>query len=221
MMRARLTGLLWLICIATGIAAYSLSMSLIVRGDPAATATNILANQSQYRIAFAFDLLSGVSYLGVTALLYHLLRPAVRSLSFTAAAFGLCGVAIGGISYASQLAALALLRGAYTSVFTIGQLQVMAMIAVRVRLQVFSIGMVFFGIQCLLAGVAIARSAIVPRALGALLAFGGATYVIIAFAEFLAPATGTRLVPFFMPMALVGEGAVTAWLLVKGVRSEA
>jgi Domain of unknown function (DUF4386) len=217
-MRARLTGLLWLTCIVTGLVAYALAFPLISRGDAATTATNILANPLRFRIAFALDLTSSASYLGVTALLYHLLRPAGRSLSFTAAFFGLGGVAISGISYTGQLAALSLLRGAGFSAFTTSQLQALALVAVQLRFQVFVIVMAFFGIQCLLAGIAIARSGLMPRALGALLALGGASYVIVSFVDFLAPEIGARLAPFVMPIALIGEGAITAWLLAKGVR---
>ena len=50
-----------------------------------------------------------------------------------------------------------------------------------------------------------------------LLAIGGSSYLIISFANFLAPPFGARLTPFVMPIALAGEGALTVWLLAKGV----
>jgi len=217
-LQARVAGGLWLTCIVMGIFGFVAGSSVIVAGDAAATATNILANESLFRLGFASDLISGLSYVGVTALLYYLLKPAGRSLALIAAFFGLAGVAIGGAGNLTQLAPLVLLHGDhYLSAFTTGQLQAMAMIALKLRVQLFSIGMVFFGIQCFLAGCLIARSTFLPRLLGVLLAMGGASYVIVSFATFLAPALGVRLAPFIMPIALVGEGALTVWLLAKGV----
>ena len=217
-LKARVAGGLWLTCIVTGIFGFVAGSGLIAPDDAAATATNILASESRYRLGFAADLISGASYVGVTALLYSLLKPAGRSLSLLAAFFGLGGVAIGGLAWLNQLTPLVLLHGGqYLSAFTTTQLQALALIALNLRLQVFSIGMVFFGIQCFLAGCLIVRSTFMPRLLGVLLAMGGASYVIVSFASFLAPPIGVRLTPFIMPIALVGEGALTVWLLTKGV----
>src|SRR6267142_2004831 len=58
----------------------------------------------------------------------------------------------------------------------------------------------------------------IPRALGVLLMLGGASYVINSFTNFLAPAIGAHLAPFVIPVAILGEGALTLWLLVKGVK---
>ena len=93
----------------------------------------------------------------------------------------------------------------------------MALLTLKLQVQVFSVAMVFFGVQCLLAGYLIARSLFLPRALGVLLAIGGSSYALISFANFLAPPLGARLTPFIMPVALAGEGALTVWLLAKGV----
>ena len=217
-LEARATGVLWLTCIVTGIFGFAVGSALIAGDDEATTAANVLANESLFRLCFAADLISGASYVGVTALLYYLLKPAGRSLSLLAALFGLCGVAIGGVGYVIRLAPLVLLRGdQYLSAFTASQLQAMALLALKLQVQVFSISMVFFGIQCLLAGYLIARSTFLPRALGVLLAVGGSSYLLVSLANFLAPPLGARLVPLIMPVALIGEGALTVWLLAKGV----
>jgi hypothetical protein len=135
-----------------------------------------------------------------------------------AAFFGVGGVAIGGIAWIGSLTSLVLLRGGpHLSALTTAQLQAMALLALDLRLQVFSVGMVFFGIQCVVAGCLIARSTFLPHALGVLLAIGGSGYVIISFLSFLAPALGARVGLFVMPIALVGEGSLTVWLLAKGV----
>src|SRR5919199_4244359 len=96
-LKARAAGALWLTCIVAGVFGFAAGSALIAGDDAAATAANILAHESRFRLGFAADLISGASYVGVTALLYHLLRPAGRSLSLLAAFFGLGGVAIGGV----------------------------------------------------------------------------------------------------------------------------
>lgn len=83
--------------------------------------------------------------------------------------------------------------------------------------QGFYIAMVFFGAQIISIGYLITRSTLVPRILGLLLLLGGASYVINSFANFLAPAVGARLAPFIIPVAILGEGTLTLWFLVKGV----
>jgi hypothetical protein len=216
--KARMAGVLWLMVIAAGVSAFVIRSPLIVRGDAAATATNILASESLFRLSFAADLIAGVCYMGVTVLLYGFLKPVSRSLSLLAAFFGLAGVAIGTATSLTNLATLVLLGGGqYSSAFTTSQLQSMALMSLRLYVQGFNLAMVFFGFQCLLIGCLIVRSIFLPRILGVLLAIGGSSYVISSFATFLSPAFGARLTPFIVPAALLGEGSLTLWLLVKGV----
>jgi len=216
--QARIAGASWLLCIVAGLAGFIAASPLIVANDAAATAANILAKESLYRLGFAFDLISGASYLVTTVFIYFVLKPAGRSLSMFAACFGLAGVAIGVVAWVSRLALLVLLHGdQYLSAFTTSQLQAMAMTALKLQLQVFSIGMVFFGVQCISIGYLVARSTFLPHILGILLGIGGTSYVIASFATFLIPSFGAHLVSFVLPVAFIGEGSLAVWLLVKGV----
>ena len=216
--KARMAGGLWWLCIVAGIVGFVAGAPLIVTNDAAATAANILAKESLFRLGFSADLISGLSYVGVTIFIYYVLKPVSRSLSLLGAFFGLAGVAIGGASWVIHLAPLLLLHGdQYLTAFTTSQLQAMSLAALTLQMQVFPIGMVFFGIQCISIGYLIARSTFLPRILGVLLAIGGTCYLIVSFANFLTPSFGPRLVPFMMPVALIGEGSLGLWLLVKGV----
>ena len=218
---ARLAGGLWLLCIVAGIVGFAAGFPLIVANDAAATAANILAKESLFRLGFAADLISGTSYLGATVFLYYVMKPVRRSLSLLAAFFGLAGVAIGGVAWTSHLAPLVLLHGdQYLTAFTTSQLQAMSMAALKLQLQVFSIGMVFFGVQCLVIGYLILRSTFLPRVLGMLLGIGGVSYLVVCFANFLLPLFGARLTPFIFPVAFIGEGSLAVWLLVKGVNGQ-
>ena len=219
--KARMAGGLWLMVIATGTFAFLAGATLIVRNDAVATATNILAAERFYRLGFVADLIAGACYMGVTVLLYDLLKPVSRSVSLLAAFFGLGGIAIGAATSLVRLAPLVLLRSdQYLSTFTPNQLQTMALAALRLYEQAFLIAMVFFGLQCVLVGCLIVRSTFLPRILGVLLALGGLSYVISSLANFLAPAFGARLAPFIIPAAILGEGSLTLWLLLMGVNAQ-
>ena len=216
--QARMAGGLWWLCIVAGVVGFIAGGPLIVANDAVATAAKILAYESLFRLGFAADLISGLCYMGVTLFLFYVLKPVGRSLSLLAAFFGLAGVAIGGLAWVSHLVPLVLLHGdQYLSAFTSNQLQAMSMIALKLQMQVFSIGMVFFGIQCILIGYLVARSTFLPRILGILLGVGGTCYLIASFANFLLPPLGARLTPFVFPVAFIGEGSLGLWLLLKGV----
>src|SRR5947207_7051440 len=164
--QARMAGGLWWLCIVAGMVGFVIGAPLIVANDATATATNILAKESLFRLGFVADLISGLSYVGVTAFIYYLLRPVSRSLSLVGAFFGLAGVAIGGGSWILHLTPLLLLHGdQYLTVFTTSQLQAMSLAALKLQTQAFPIAMVFFGVQCMSIGYLVARSMFIPRIL--------------------------------------------------------
>jgi len=150
----------------------------------------ILTQTAHPRIAFAALQFGAVCYLGVTVLLYALFKPVDGTLALFAAACGVVGLATGGVTAPTS-------PPSETA---------------------FLLEMVFFGCQILMIGYLITRSVLVPRALGVLLMLGGASYVINSFINFLAPGIGSHLMPFIVPIAILGEGSLTVWLLVRGVR---
>src|SRR6266704_215370 len=72
--------------------------------------------------------------------------------------------------------------------------------------------LVFFGFYCLLIGYLIFKSTFLPRILGVLMAFAG-----LGWLTFLSPSLANYLSPYNMFPGLLGEGALTVWLLVVGV----
>jgi hypothetical protein len=70
--------------------------------------------------------------------------------------------------------------------------------------------LVFFAIYCLLLGWLIFRSRFAPPALGGLMAFAG-----LGWLTFLSPALGRFLYPYNLAPGLIGEGALTIWLLLR------
>ena len=72
--------------------------------------------------------------------------------------------------------------------------------------------LVFFGFYCLLIGYLIFNSTFLPRILGVLMAIAG-----LGWLTFLWPSFANSLSPYIFVPGLVGEGALTLWLLAVGV----
>ena len=80
---ARTTGVLYLLTMLTGIfAAGFVTGRLVVNGDAAATATNILTHRSLFQLGFAVYLIEMACQIAMTALFYDLLKPAGQERLF-------------------------------------------------------------------------------------------------------------------------------------------
>jgi len=218
---ARLAGALWLAVIVVSIVSIIVNPSVNTVGTPSQTAATILAAETPYRLAFALLFFGSLCYLGVTALIYELLRPVNRSVALFGAFASLAGLTIGAASAVNELGALTMLRDAASAApATANQLQTIAQVFLRDQAE-FKVGMVFFGIHVASTGYLILRSTLIPRIIGAVLVAGGSSYMITSFATFVAPAVGARMSPLVIPIAILGEGSLTLWLLFKGVNTTA
>lgn len=74
--------------------------------------------------------------------------------------------------------------------------------------------LVFFGCYCLLIGYLILRSTFLPRLLGLLMALGG-----LGWLTFISPTVSTYLSPYNMAPGIIGEAALTVWLLAVGLNA--
>ena len=187
---------------------------LVVSDDAAATAANILAHEPLWRWGFAADILAFASYVALTALLYELFKPVNRSVSLVAAFFSLVACAVQAVSSLFHLAPLVLLGGTpYLRAFNVEQLHALALVFLRLRTAAYhSIGLVFFGLYCLLIGYLIFRSTFLPRIIGVLMILTGLSYL-----TFLSPPLVQSLQPYILIFPGVGQISLTLWLLVIGV----
>src|SRR5438552_3656696 len=96
--KARAAGFFWLMTIVTSMFAFLAGGRFVLAGDAVTTATNVLAHESLYRLAFAANLIATACYLAVTLFVYVLLKPVNRDISLLAAFFGIAGCAMGAVS---------------------------------------------------------------------------------------------------------------------------
>jgi hypothetical protein len=214
---ARIAGTLYLLTMLTGIFAEGfVSGRLVVSGDAAATAANILAHKGLFQLGFAVYLIEMACQTAMTALFYRLLKPAGRSVSLVAAYLGLTGCVIKTLSRLFFITPLFILGGAhYLSVFSTQQLQALALLFLKVNDHGAGIALVFFGFYAILTGYLMIRSTFLPRILGVLSVLGG-----LGWLSFLYPPLGYRLFPYIAAFGLLGALSVIVWLLVKGVNEQ-
>lgn len=217
-LKARIAGAFYLLTVVARVIADALVRNrLVVSNDAAATATNIMAHEPLFRWGFAADIIAFASYIALTALLYELFRPINRSFSLVGAFFSLVACVVQAMSSLFHLAPLFLLGGApYLRAFSVEQLQVLALVFLKLRAAAYhNIGLVFFGVYCLLLGILILRCIFMPRILGVLMVLAGLSYVL-----FLSPPLARSLQPYILVFPGVGQISLTLWLLVFGVNEQ-
>lgn len=218
---ARTAGLLYLIIIVFGISSeVFVRSSLIVEGDPTATASNILASESLFRLGFAADSIMLLCDVAIAVLFYVLFKPVSKTLALTAAAFRLTQASVLGLNLLNYYAALLLLSGAgFRDDFDVGQLHALAMLFLEMHGHGYDLGLLFFGLSNLILGYLVVKAVYFPKLLGYGLMAAGAVYLVGSFTRFLFPAYIPMIVPLYL-VPLIAELSFCLWLLVRGVRRE-
>jgi len=216
---ARLAGVLYLINIACGIFGELVVRGhLVVPGDAATTAHNILAHELLFRWGILGDLIMHLTDVPMAVLFYVLLKPVNKDLSLLAMLLGMLQTAILCANKLNLITVL-LLLGASPSLkaFTPSQLASLASLSLELHEYGFAVGLVFFGVSCLVTGYLLIRSGYFPRTIGALQIIAGVSYLINSVTLLLAPALAAKMFPAIVVPAFLGELATCLWLLVKGV----
>lgn len=195
-------------------AEFYVRQSLVVPGDAATTAGNILANELLFRISICCYLVVAISDVVVAWALYVLLKPVNKSLSLLAAWFRLVYATILGIALLDFFNALLLLSGAdYLTVFATDQLYASMMLSLNAFDYGWDIGAVFFGLHLAFLGYLTFKSGYIPRILGVLLIVASFGYLVDTFGKFLLLNYDANIAMF----TFFGELLFMLWLLFKRV----
>jgi len=214
---ARFIGVFHLIVIVGGVVAQGLiSNRLVVFSSAATTATNILANRQLFQLSFTIFLIEMAANVATTTLFYQLLRPVSKSVSLLSTAWGLTGCIIKTFARAFYIAPLWVLGGtAVLNAFSTEQLQSIALVLLRVNAQGANLALPFFGLEWVLRGYLITRSAYLPRWLGVLSFISG-----VGWLTYFYPPLGSRLFIILALIALAQSAVMIFWLLVFGVNED-
>ncbi|AKB85466.1 DUF4386 domain-containing protein [Methanococcoides methylutens] len=195
------------------VAHYLILPDLIVPGDTATTANNIIAGEFLFRVAICSYLIVIILDVLVAWALYILLKPVDSALSLLTAWSRLVYAAIFGVALADLFAVLQLLSGAdYLSSFETDQLHAQMMLSLGAFDQMWDIGLIFFGLHLVLLGYLVFKSDYIPRILGVFLVIAGFSYLIDYFAIFLFPGFDLAI----SQSLGWGELLFMIWLLLKG-----
>jgi hypothetical protein len=218
---ARVAGFIYLFAMALALFSQSFVLGkIVVSGDAAATAGNILAFEGLYRLGIAVDVVTFVSDVVIAWAFYELLKSVDSSLALLGAFLRVADAAILAVVTLNGVMSLRLLNGVgYVQVFEQSQLQALARLSLSARGLGFYIGFVFLGLGSAVFAYLLFKSRYVPRALPAwgmfsslLLALG--SLAVILFPWFEANASMAYMVPMFFYEVPLG-----LWFLVKGVRT--
>jgi Domain of unknown function (DUF4386) len=193
---------------------------LIVHGNAATTARNIMASESLFRLGIASTLLSQLVGIFWVLVLYQLLKPVNKNMAVLMVIFNLLIVPIAMLNELNQFAVLLLSSGAdYLRVFTPGQLHALMSLFLNLHDYGIQIAGIFWGLWLFPYGFLVFRSGFLPRFIGVLLMIGCFSYLIQSFVGFLSP----NLVVYTAWLAALtssGELLLPLWLLIKGVNVE-
>jgi hypothetical protein len=213
---ARVAGFLSLVMIPFALFGIVWAPSLIVPGDAATTAGNIMASESLFRLSIASSLVVQVGHVLLVLVLYKLLKPVNKNHAWLMVIFSLVGNPITMLSELNRIAVLLLLNGAdYLAPFTADQLQSLVSLFLALHEHGVLIATVFWGLWLFPFGYLVFKSGFLPRILGVVLIIAGFGY-LIDFATFF-------LLPNFPSIGQYltwGELLWPFWVLIKGVDVE-
>lgn len=189
---------------------------MVVAGNPAATAANLLGHERLIWTGFASTVLAAVFHIAWALLMFELLKPVRRRLAQFALLVMLMGSVMLAVTALLYIAPLLVLQGgASLSAFTTSQLQSLAAIFLKLNAYAFDIQTIYFGLWCVLTGFLIFKSTFLPRVLGILLMISGLGWLL-----YLSPTFAVSIFPIIAALSALGEIPLELWLIVKSVNEQ-
>lgn len=218
---ARVAGLCYLIVIGAGLfSEVFVRQALRVTGDALATAQNIQSHEMLFRYGLVADLINFVAGLPTVLIIYFLFKRVNKLLLQLALILVVIQTAVIAVNLLNQVIPLLLLGNeAYLEAFQPGQLAAFSLLALNIQAQGYAIGLVFFGVYCLIIGYVIFISQLLPAFLGVLYSISGAGYLINSFTMFLSEGFANPVFNYVAIPIFIGELSLCLWLLIKGVNS--
>ena len=218
---ARIVGFSYLLIIGLGLTGQLfIRDALIVAGDGAATASNILQAETIWRLAITGDVLMHALDIPVMICLYLLLKQVHKPLALVSVAFNMAQTAVLVANKLLLLVPLLLLQSAdYVAAFDSEHIHAQVMLLARLHNYGFGLGLIFFGFACIGYGLLVFNSSFLPKFLGVLMMMAGASYLINSLTLLLAPSLSGVVFPILV-LSFLGELTFALWLIIKGVDAD-
>ena len=216
---ARVAGAVYLSLVLT--APFSLLYvpgKLIVRGNAAATASNILTHEMLFRLCIVSELLSSVIFICLGLALYRLLSGVNKTWAGAMVALVLVSAAVGFLNVLNYVAALTLIHGTeFLAAFETPQRYALGMLFLRLHGQGEMMNEIFWGLWLFPFGLLVFRSGFLPRFLGVWLMLACFVWVALSLTALLFPPYYEAAFKMAQPV-LFAELAIMLWLLIKGAK---
>jgi hypothetical protein len=215
----RFAGLLYLVASIPGVfALLYVPSKLIVHGNAAATAHNIAASETLFRLGIAADLIGQALFIFVALALYDLLKGVNHRHALAMLTLILVAIPIAFLNEVNGMAAVVLVRGAdFLSLFDQPHRDAMAMLFLNLRGAGFDVAGIFWGLWLFPLGLLSYRSGFIPRILGVLLMIGCFAYLANSFTSLVLPRYEAMVHRWMSPLQAV-ELFFMLWLLIMGAR---
>lgn len=218
---ARLTGGIYLLTVfAAPFSLFYVPSQTYVRGDQAATAARMLANESLYRSGLIVGLISVILFLVVAIMLYRLYKPIDAHLARLMVIGVALQVPIDFVLNTFGITALMILKGEVLKELTLVEQQSMAMLLLRLSAYGTQLLELLWGLWLLPLAAMTIKSGYLPRWLGYFLLLNGLAYCALSLTFLINPSWQATLQQFVFPF-FFGELAFMLWLVFKGVNEKA
>jgi hypothetical protein len=194
---------------------------LIVHGNAMATANNISASETLFRLGIAGQLIGMAGFIFVALALYDLLKGVNQRHAWLMVLLIVVSIPIAFLNELNSIAALVLVRGAdFLSILEKPQREALAMLFLKLHGQGLVVAEIFWGLWLFPLAMLVYRSRFLPRFLGVWLALAGFAWVILSLTSVLLPQYQDKVNTYSQP-AFFGEIAFMLWLVIKGAKPPA
>src|SRR5437763_3375976 len=217
---ARVAGLLYILASMVGVVRLLyIPTILIVHGNATATANNIVAHESLFRLGIVSQLLASVLWLFVPLALYRLLKDVDQGLAVLMVILGsLMQVPIFFVNSLTDVAALLFARGTdFLSAVDKPQREAFVMLFLNLHHHLDLANAIFWGLWLLPLGLLVYKSRFLPRLLGVWLVIACFGWLAFSLTGLLLPRYEDKAFAISQPFTL-GELAMMLWLVIMGAR---
>ena len=216
---ARVAGLLYLTLMTAPLRLIYIPNKLFVTGNATATANNIAAHETLFRLGILSDLFTATMGIFLALALYRLFKEVDEGLARLMVILGALMVTpIYFLNTINDAAALRLARGAdFLSVFDKPQRDALAMLFLRLHGHGIVVNEIFWGLWLFPFGLLVYKSRFLPRILGVWLMLNCFAYLAVSVTALLWPQYETTVSNWVFPV-MFGELAIMLWLIIMGAK---
>lgn len=216
---ARIAGFAYLLIIILSVLSVNfIDTRLIVPGDVAATANNIMTHETLFRVGMLGVIMIYASVIVLSSALYVLLKTVDKNLALLALLFRSAEAVLGATTVLLSFIVLQLLHGAVDStVFNAQQLQVLVGLLLNVRTAGLDIVLILVGLGGTVFCYLFFKSKFVPRILAAWGLFTYLSMLVLAIVSIVLPDHPVMIETILYALGGFFELLFGAWLLFKGV----